>query len=172
MQIPDFYDKEIQRMVAYAIKKFAGYSNLINSDDINQIAWMAYKATSDIFDERLGNKFETLYRYKLQGHIKDEYRRHKLGARFGPHIKMTDIYDYANEMHLSAWDDYNLGSEFNKDILSGLEHKQRIVIVGKYAKGMTLTRVGECIGVSRPRASQLHSAAIKRLRNMIAKNFY
>lgn len=172
MQIPDFYDKEIQRMVAYAIKKFASYSNLINSDDINQIAWIAYKATSDRFNDRLGNKFETLYRYKLHGYIKDEYRKHKISKRFGTHAKTIDICEHANEIHLSAWDDYDLGSEFDKDSVSRLERKQRMVIVGRYAKGMTLKNVGKYIGVSEARASQLHSAAIKRLRNMISKNFY
>lgn len=166
--VPAFESKSIQIMIYKTIKMFPSINNLLGKDDMQQIAWLAYDYCSKKFNPLLGMKFERFYNPRLVGMIRDELREMDFFSRTArqrdtnKELEMRHIYDTRYEP--SACDTYDLGAIFPVELLKKLPVYQRKVIFLTYVKGLNRRQVGEIMGFSESRSSQLHSQAIKRLR--------
>jgi RNA polymerase sigma factor for flagellar operon FliA len=54
------------------------------------------------------------------------------------------------------------------DAISGLPEREKIVVSLYYYEGLTLREIGEVLGVTESRVSQLHTKAVLRLRGRLS----
>lgn len=156
--IPKF--EELGAIVQHAVKKYGGKGNsLIGRDDVYQLAWLAYKTCVDKYDPNKGTLFRTYYMRRLHGIIREEFRNLRPGKRRGGISVCSDeaIIEQGEP------DNYNLGTVFASYMINQLSLKQRKVLYAYYVKRLSMKKIGEIMGFSRPHAWQLHTSALRML---------
>ena len=89
-----------------------------------------------------------------------------MGAEVG-----TDFYDddRAHHWNTSTAKDPHLTSEELHDAVDGLDERNRKCINMLYFEGLTGREVGEVLGVTESRISQLHKTSLQGLRQILAR---
>ncbi len=154
---------------------------LYDYDDLYSVGYLGLMDAAKKYDPSRGVKFSTFAVPRIRGAITDEIRRLNKASRGKNPPKMESIEGNRNENDKPIAELADRGlSPLDKTILKDqrlelmktiarLTEMERQVIYLYYYKGYNMRKIADMIGRTEGRVSQVHSQAIKRLRNRLAR---
>ncbi|HEX3033128.1 MAG TPA: FliA/WhiG family RNA polymerase sigma factor [Bacillota bacterium] len=85
-------------------------------------------------------------------------------------IRLLDIIQDSNALDPTAEAEYAEIKNMLGDAIDKLPERERLVIALYYYEGLTLKEIGQVLGVTESRISQMHSKAILRLRGRLSRS--
>lgn len=141
----------------------------VDLEDLLQAGALALlKASRRARVRRAGDDEENYLRTRIWGSLFDEVRRTAAVPR-GLLTKLPRESEPANETRLDAQDQAELAQvrqlwALAREAIDRLPRSERSVVLLYYLRGATMHEIGEILGISESRASQLHHAGLARLR--------
>lgn len=161
------------RQIARSIcKKSAGKAEY---DDLVSDGAIGLMRAVERFDPSLGNSFQTFAAWRIRGAMQDGLRerdhlsradRHRasLGETVGVRETLYEC-DVADRSECVEMQEEDL--RFRAMVFRGLSELQQAVVDMRYFAGMRMRDIGQTLGISESRISQVHSEALAHIRNRL-----
>ena len=123
--------------------------------------WQEYRRTHDkALRDRLIVNYSPLVKY-VAG---------RLGSGLPAHVEEADLVSYGLLGLMSAIDRYDPDRDikFETYAIARLPEREKLVVTLYYYEELTLREIGEVLGVTESRVSQLHTKAVLRLKARLA----
>lgn len=140
----------------------------IDHDDLESVCWRALIEAELSFDPKRG-PFEAWAWAKMRGAVLDEVRRQRAGTKRQAVDEPLSFEDSSGDTGRPTDEAAQASMDVRELVLAiaGLPENERRALIGRL-NGRLGADIGEELGVTRSRVSQLNSAAIGRLRNQVA----
>jgi len=181
------YEQEIEQwesLVWYIVNRLKpGLPASVSEEELFSAGMMGLLKASRSYDPDRGAEFKTYAYHRIRGAMLDELRRldflprtirerAREEGRNAPAIVGLPTDEDGSDSLEVAGDDFS--SVENEELLvalrGGIEElpdKMRVVMHLYYSKGQRMREIGEQLGLTESRVSQIHSAAVARLKRSL-----
>jgi RNA polymerase sigma factor FliA len=193
-QAGDVLMKKYMPLVSYHVQRISiGLPKNISKDDLMSLGMYGLYDALIKFDPSRDLKFDTYASFRVKGAIIDGLRKEdwlprnsrertkkvestivKLEQKY---LRKVTAQEVASELELPIKDDKNLLPDekiLKEELFTQLKEKiecllenEQLVISLFYKEELTLTEIGQVMGLSTSRISQIHSKAILKLRKLL-----
>jgi RNA polymerase sigma factor FliA len=155
----------------------AGLPRTVDTGDLVSAGVFGLMNAIDRFDPSQGAKFETYAIPRIRGAILDGLRAldwvprsvRSRSRSVQDHVALDTTADEA-DTHLQpgrAMEEGELRTAMRAEI-SKLPEREQAILILYYDDGLTLSEIGEALGVTESRISQIHTKAVLQLRSRLA----
>lgn len=142
----------------------------IDSEDLRQAALVGLLESSRSYEGRNGATFETYAGTRIYGSILDEIRTAKNGTRKGERMEIQAPFDDIESGEKGPYElllDSGILAclRFQVELLSG---RDRVIMELYYEDGFNLDEVGQVLGLTEGRISQIHKKIVAGLKERMS----
>lgn len=167
--------------IAYAFRR--KLPPTVETDDLTAAAmsglWDAVR-----FHPEAAPGFENYAAMRVRGAVLDELRaqdwlprRHRAKVEEGTTVRVHVVFDEEEREKLESEDDFE--TDLSRKLMARklvrylryLMPRERRIVVSHYFRGEKFHDIGVGMGISEPRVSQIHSRAMKKLRERVPEDF-
>lgn len=153
--------------------------DLIEYDDLNQIAYIGLIKAANNYDETTGNKFSTFSVYVMKNEIRCAFRSNNKVAKIktqsldlvvnsDSESKNVELHSLIKDENANVFEDDKANKEMVNDLLSELSEKERMIIELAFGIGCdkkSQQQITKETGVSQAHVSRIRTRSLLKMKH-------